>query len=104
MTRMTRTPALPDDLLAEMDRLGQRPYSQIGVPMYLVVEDLTGTCATPGADGDPALAEAFRASIARVIAERGDVQPADIARVIEVLADRTFLDRPFSELTDTDTA
>ncbi|PRY19529.1 hypothetical protein CLV78_12118 [Aliiruegeria haliotis] len=98
---MTTNAFLPDDLSAEMDRLGRRKYAEIGVPMYLVLEDLTGNPAEKGShDGDTQLAVAFSEAISRVEAEKGDIEVADIARVIEVLADRTFLDRPFSELSD----
>lgn len=101
MNDMASHDLLPDDLSAEMERLGNRPYAEIGVPMYVVLEDLTGAApVATGEDGDPALAAAFAEAARRVEAEKGTLEAADIARIIEVLADRTFLDRPFSELSD----
>ncbi|MCC0062998.1 MAG: hypothetical protein H6895_02780 [Defluviimonas sp.] len=98
---MTATPLLPDDLSAEMDRLGNRPYAEIGVPMYLVLEDLTGTMPQPLRQaGDPELAAAFTKAAEQVAAAKGTLEAGDIARIIEVLADRSFLSRPFSDLSD----
>lgn len=98
---MSANDPLPDDLSAEMTRLGARKYSEIGVPMYLVLEDLTGSTAeTEGAYGEPELAAAFTRAVDRIMAEKGTLEVADIARIIELLADRTFLDRPFTELSD----
>ena len=98
---MTSTNLLPDDLPTEMERLGNRPYAEIGVPMYLVLEDLADAAPKePAQAGDPNLAAAFTRATERIIAEKGALEAADIARIIEVLADRSFLDRPFSELSD----
>ena len=44
-------PPLPleevDARLADMERLGSRDYAEIGVPMFLVAEDLTGQSPRP---------------------------------------------------------
>ena len=87
--------AFEDDIV----RLSRRTYAQAGVPMYLVPEDLTGN--TPKAPPDPEgqhLAELFEAVTAALEARNGPLSSSDIAHVLEVLADRHFLDRPFSSL------
>jgi len=90
-------PPLPEEevdaRLADMERLGQRDYKEIGVPMFLVAEDLTGG-AQPRAAGDGSgrilamlLAEGAQALRTR----RPELDADDIARLIEALADRHFL-------------
>ncbi|SFS12482.1 hypothetical protein [Sphingomonas jatrophae] len=83
-------------LAADMARLGARPYSEVGVPMFLVAEDLRGDLAVKD-EGEPKLAAALR----DMAVERPE--PADTARLIEVLADRHILgaDGPaFTRLSD----
>ncbi len=85
----------------DMVRLSRRVYAVTGVPMYLVPEDLTGTNPTPPPDpeGD-ALAHEFQAVCAALSRRNGPLASIDISRILEVLADRHFLDVPFSSLAD----
>ena len=87
--------AFEDDIV----RLSRRVYAEVGVPMFLVPEDLTGTAgvATPDPAGEE-LAVLFEAIVAALTARNGPLTSSDIAHVIEVLADRHFLDVPFSSL------
>lgn len=82
--------------LAEMERLGLRDYPEIGVPMFLVAEDLTGA-AEPGAG--PATPDFSGRILAMLLAEGAealrrrvpDLGAKEIARLLEALADRHFL-------------
>lgn len=93
----------------DMATLSRRPYAEIGVATYLVAEDLTGAgadAAAPvhtGSGPDPEgaeLARAFEGIVAALEKRNGRLDSADVARVIEVLADRTFLDVPFSSFSN----
>lgn len=87
--------AFEDDIV----RLSRRTYAEAGVPMYLVPEDLTGATPPPAPDAEgAALAELFEAVTRALEARNGPLSSRDIAHVLEVLADRHFLDQPFSEL------
>ena len=108
----------PDWLEGEIVRLTARPYPVIGVPMYLTTEDLSALdpmlddrpdpvldpMPDPGALAavreDDRLAAAFDVAIGTLQARRGPLSPRDIANVVEVLAEHSFLDRPFSALGD----
>ena len=85
----------------DMVRLSRRAYAVTGVPMYLVPEDLTGQ--TPVQPPDPegeALAAEFEAVCAALARRTGPLASIDISRILEVLADRHFLDVPFSSLAE----
>lgn len=83
----------------DMVRLSRRNYAVTGVPMYLVPEDLTGQTPEPPADPEgEALAAEFEAVCAALVRRNGPLTSIDIARILEVLADRHFLDVPFSSL------
>ena len=83
----------------DMVRLSRRTYAVTGVPMYLVPEDLTGTNPVPQSDPEgEALAETFQAVCAALARRNGPLTSSDISRILEVLADRHFLDVPFSSL------
>ena len=89
-----------DWLEAEIARLTARPYPVIGVPMYLTTEDLTLPATSPmvsDAENDR-LAEAFDKAVETLQARRGPLGPRDITHVVEVLAEHSFLDLPFSGL------
>jgi hypothetical protein len=79
--------------LAEMERLGGRDYKEIGVPMFLVAEDLTGRAdgRGQGEESGRILAMLLAESAAALRARRPDLSADDIARLIEALADRHFL-------------
>lgn len=90
-------PPLPEDeidvRLAHMDRLGQRPYAEIGVPMFLVAEDLTeGARLRPPDDGSGRVLALLLAEGAEALRRRvPDLTPKDVSRLVESLADRYFL-------------
>ncbi|MEZ5776910.1 MAG: hypothetical protein R3E44_00970 [Paracoccaceae bacterium] len=88
-----------DEFEDDIVRLSRRTYAEAGVPMFLVPEDLTGATPTvaPSPDGER-LAALFEAVTAALEARNGPLSTTDIAHVIEVLADRHFLDRPFHSL------
>ncbi|TNC72223.1 hypothetical protein [Rubellimicrobium roseum] len=79
--------------LADMDRLGSRDYKEIGVPMFLVAEDLTeGGPAPVARDGaGRILALLLAEGVEALRTRRPDLGAEDIARLIEALADRHFL-------------
>lgn len=82
-----------DERLAQMDRLGRRPYEEIGVPMFLVAEDLTGE-APPRRpdDGSGRVLAMLLAEGAEALRRRvPELTARDVARLIESLADRHFL-------------
>jgi hypothetical protein len=91
-------PAPPADPLArelidDMMRLGTREYSEVGIPMFLVAEDLREP--HPDAAGpsihwrDIATLFAYRAEILR--AQKSALESADVARLVEVFADRYII-------------
>lgn len=92
-----RLPPLPEEevdaRMADMDRLGRRDYKEIGVPMFLVAEDLSGEApATRPDDGSGRILAMLLAEGAEAMRRRvPDLGPKDIARLIESLADRHLL-------------
>lgn len=87
-----------DERLAHMERLGSRPYAEIGVPMFLVAEDLTAGLAPNGPparradDGSGRILAMLLADGADAMRRRlPELTPKDLARLIESLADRYFL-------------
>lgn len=85
----------------DMVRLSRRTYAVTGVPMYLVPEDLTGQNPVPPPDpAVQALADEFEAVCAALAHRNGPLASIDISRILEVLADRHFLDVPFSSLAE----
>jgi hypothetical protein len=90
-------PPLPEEevdaRMADMDRLGRRDYKEIGVPMFLVAEDLTGeTPAHRADDGSGRILAMLLAEGAEAMRRRvPDLGPKEIARLIESLADRHLL-------------
>lgn len=82
-----------DTLATDMARLGARPYSEVGVPMFIIAQDLTDTEApraaiTPAGD----LADRFAELAMAFTSLNPDPGVADVARLIEVLADRHLLE------------
>lgn len=96
--------AFIDELLADMERLGQRPYAEIGVPMFLVAEDLSGTAPeTKPAHADTQLAMLFAQAAEALMRRKPELTAGDVARLVEVIADRHFLalaTPPFSRIGD----
>lgn len=86
--------AFIDQLLADMARLGSRPYAEIGVPMFLVAEDLSGSERDrAGADvsSGTQLAALFAQAAAALKTRKPELTAGDIAQLVEVIADRHFL-------------
>lgn len=80
------------NLLERMARLGERPYSEVGVPMLLMAEDYARPPGDgPLGEGEPALAERLTQMAAALSEQRAGHDEADAARVLEVLADETLL-------------
>jgi hypothetical protein len=97
-SRRTQTAnLLPAELASRLEKdlvlLGKRKYSEQGIPTFLVCENLA-----PGErlDGDAplgegaALAEDFRQHTDLMFRMRPEVTKEDVARLVEVLADRDF--------------
>lgn len=90
-------PPLPEEevdaRLADLDRLGSRDYKEIGVPMFLVAEDLTGQAPAraPGDGSGRILALLLAEGVEALRRRRPDLGAKDIAQLIEALADRHFL-------------
>ena len=82
-----------DALLAEMQRLGTRDYPEIGVPMFLVAEDLTvaAPARAPGDGTGRLLAMLLADGAAMLRARKAELSAEDLAGLIEALADRHFL-------------
>lgn len=75
-------------LAAEIDALAARAYSEIGVPAYLIGEDLGEETLEPATANDCELASTFLA-MARTLGREPDAEM--IAQLLELLADRYFL-------------
>lgn len=85
--------AMIDQLLADLRTLDSRSYEEIGVPMFMVGEDLT-PAATPQpqrSGGDADLAVLFARLAQALSAHRGDLDACDIGQLLELLADRHLL-------------
>ena len=82
-----------DDLLAtDMARLGARPYYKVGVPMFVIMQDMTTTGVRPATSANTGdLAERFAELSATLLATTPQPTGADVARLVEVLADRHLL-------------
>ena len=90
-----------DRFEADMVRLSRRTYAEVGVPMFLIPEDLTAS--NPAPPPDPAfdtLTHEFEAVCQALTRRNGPLSSTDLAHILEVLADRHFLDVPFSSLSD----
>jgi hypothetical protein len=96
---MTLDDAWLDQFEDDIVRLSRRDYSVTGVPMFIVPEDLTGGggAVAPDPSGER-IGALFQAVVAALTARNGPLNGQDISHVLEVLADRHFLDRPFSEV------
>ena len=89
--------AFEDDIV----RLSRRDYAVTGVPMFIVPEDLTGSAPALALDPEgERIGALFEAVVAALTARNGPLSGSDIAHILEVLADRHFLDRPMSSQAD----
>ena len=84
-------------------------YAEIGVPMFLIAEDLSADALKSVPPQSPHRSALLRAAFdqvwAAVMARKLDVDSVDISRAIEVVADRYILAIPageFSRLTTGD--
>lgn len=85
---------LIDIVVAETERLETKKYAEIGVPMFLIGEDATvaAGAAAGGHVASDGLAGHF-AQLAGALAMRKPVLDLeDVAKLLEVLADRHFMD------------
>ena len=81
-----------DTLVTDMARLAARPYSEVGVPMFVIAQDRTaikGARAPISSDGN--LAVRLAALAVAFTKHNPDPGLTDVARLIEVLADRHLL-------------
>ena len=85
-----------DWLEAEIERLSHRPTAEVGIPMFLVPEDLTSQDNGRTDDAQTDLSLEFEQAVAALEERRGPLTARNIAEIIEVLAEHRFLDRPFS--------
>ena len=80
---------IAQELIDDMMRLGLRQYSEVGIPMFLVAEDLREPKPpAPAASShwrDVATLFSYRAEILR--ARKPDFDTSDVARLVEVLRD-----------------
>lgn len=82
-----------DTLTADMNRLGARPYSEVGVPMFIITQDLTATQAPQAsAASSRELAKRFAELAAALTLKNPDPGLGDVARLVEVFADRHLLE------------
>lgn len=79
-----------EDLIADMMRLGLRQYSEVGVPMFLVAENLRDP--PPAESRLPAhwqdIASLFEHRAGLLRSHKPDLDARDVARLVEVFADR----------------
>ena len=92
---------LARNLERDLARLGQRDYSEQGIPVFLVLENrVAGKKPPHGRSNDKeraTLAGAFRQHAAAFRLMPADARGADVPKLIEVLAEREFgmtSDRP----------
>jgi hypothetical protein len=84
-------------LLEDFSRVGSRTYSEEGIAVFLVGENLAGPdrdrlpVVPASRDTSPArLAAAFREYASALLRVRPDATEEDVATLVEVLADRAF--------------
>ncbi|MDB5505383.1 MAG: hypothetical protein JWR75_21 [Devosia sp.] len=99
--------AFIDEVFADIERLTSRDYAEIGVPMFLIAEDLSPGAAASVPPVSPhrsaLLGAAFDQVWAAIVARKPELDAVDISRAIEVVADRYILAlaaSEFSRLTD----
>lgn len=100
------TDAFIDEVMADIERLTSRDYAEIGVPMFLIAEDLS---ADAKADVPPVsphrsaiLAAAFDQVWQAVMQRKPELDAVDISRALEVVADRYVLSYPTVEFSKLD--
>lgn len=82
-----------DTLAADMARLGERPYPEVGVPMFVIAQDLSRPDAPRASTATSIkLADRFAELADMLIAHNADPSVAQMARLVEVLADEHLLE------------
>ena len=89
--------AVDERLRKDLARLAPREYSEEGIPVFLACEDLVTEKTTPNAARtltpfNAALAADFRKNAEAWQRIHPEPPNADVAKIIEVLADRDFAD------------
>lgn len=82
---------LIDILVAETERLETTKYAEVGVPMFLIGEDLTGAAAAYGGEPTDDLGAHFAQLAGALALRKPELDLDDVAKLLEVLADRYFL-------------
>lgn len=103
------TGAFIAEVMADIERLTSRDYAEIGVPMFLIAEDLSAAGSPAVQPQSPHRSALLRAAFdqvwAAIRARKPELDSVDISRAIEVVADRYILAIPageFSRLTTAD--
>ena len=94
----TSNPSQPieNQWLEDFDRSSSRTYSEEGIPVFLVGENLApeqGRPVAPTAGRNPAhraLAASFRQGAAILARQRPSLSPNDVGKLVEVIAERDF--------------
>lgn len=90
-SRPVATSTQAEELLRELGRSGARAYSEEGIPMFLVGENLAADAVpTPPAGLNLQLAADFRAHAGLLAQVRPNAVPGDVAKLVEWLAERDF--------------
>ena len=92
--------AFIDAVFADIERLTSRNYAEVGVPMFLIAEDLSPGAALIPQVSPPRsaqLAAEFDEVWAAIVARKPELDAIDISRAIEVVADRYILTLAASE-------
>lgn len=79
--------AVADALIAEMARLGARPYEEIGVPAFFV-PDVPARPAEPGNRTE--LGTRFNELASALASRKPELDAGDVGKLVEVFADRHF--------------
>ncbi len=82
---------LIDILVAETERLETTKSAEVGVPMFLIGEDLTAAAPAPGGEVTDDLGAHFAQLAGALALRKPELDLDDVAKLLEVLADRYFL-------------
>lgn len=100
------TDAFINEVMADIERLTARDYAEIGVPMFLIAEDLSA--GAPAAIPPPSphrsalIAAAFDQVWQAIMQRKPELDAVDISRALEVVADRYVLSYPTVEFSRLD--
>lgn len=86
-----RAVAFVDALLAEIEGLDARAYAEVGVPTFLVAEDLTIDAPAPSSVGaSDRLGASFAQLAGALVSRKPQLDVEDVGKLIEVFADHNF--------------